>query len=90
MTQSSYIDRTNKIKEIEERIKFIEAKDNRFIGANVWMNELEELEKAIKEGLQTSWFADKNIEYVSGENIGENSDVAVIVPKKSKGKKSKR
>jgi DNA topoisomerase-2 len=48
----------NKLKESEEQLKNIEAKAKigKFIGAQIWLDELNELEKVIKFGRETNWF----------------------------------
>lgn len=83
MTKTEYADRARKIQEAEDRIKLINDPTNLFIGANIWLQELKELESVIAEGIATKWtYANVDIEYVSGESF----NIANHKPRPRKGK----
>lgn len=60
LTEPAYIKRQKRIKELEERLLFLRDDNGMFTGAKIWLKELEELEKAINEGIASNWFYGEN------------------------------
>ena len=60
LTANNFNKREEKIKEYTERLKYLEDETGKFKGAKIWLKELEELENAIKQGLNSEWFYGEN------------------------------
>ncbi len=54
--ESAYVKRNAKIEELKERLDYLQDNENNlFVGANVWLHELSELEKAVNDGKASGW-----------------------------------
>jgi DNA topoisomerase-2 len=60
LTENAYSKRQKKINELEERLAYLSDDAGLFIGAKIWLKELEELEKAIRDGIASNWFYGDN------------------------------
>jgi DNA topoisomerase-2 len=61
LTEEAYGKREKKIKELEERQKYLMDDSGLFPGAKIWEVELNELCDAITKGMASSWFYGENI-----------------------------
>ena len=61
LTQGAYDKRAAEITRLEERQLYLEDDDGQFPGAKIWLKELDECEKAIKEGIKSDWFYGDNV-----------------------------
>jgi DNA topoisomerase-2 len=55
LQEEPYEKRRQKIIELEKLLKYLTEDMGLFVGAKIWLCELDELEKAIEEGVRTSW-----------------------------------
>ncbi len=60
LTENAYKKREARIAELLERKQYLIDDDGLFMGAKIWLVELDELEKAINEGLSSEWFYGEN------------------------------
>ncbi len=60
LTENAYTKREAKIAELLERKQYLIDDDGLFVGAKIWLLELDELEAAIQEGLASDWFYGEN------------------------------
>lgn len=61
LTEDSYSKRQKRIEELLARRKYIETdEDEPFVGSKIWLHELDELEKAINDGINSEWFYGEN------------------------------
>ena len=59
-TENAYKKREDRIAELLERKQYLVEDDGLFPGSKIWLLELDELEKAIYEGLESNWFYGEN------------------------------
>jgi DNA topoisomerase-2 len=55
LQKKPYEDRAKKIQELRERLKYLTEDMGLFVGAKIWLCEIDELEKAVDEGVKTGW-----------------------------------
>jgi hypothetical protein len=60
LTEESYNKRQARIEELLERKQYLIDDDGLFPGAKIWLIELDELEKTIRDGLASEWFYGDN------------------------------
>jgi len=60
LTEEAYDKREARIKELEQRLKYLLDDSGQFKGAKIWLQELEELEEAIRCGMASGWFYGEN------------------------------
>ncbi len=60
LTENAFKKREARIAELLERKQYLIDDDGLFMGAKIWLVELDELEKAIQEGLASEWFYGEN------------------------------
>lgn len=61
LTEEAYLRREKKIKELEDRQKYLIDDNEAFKGAKIWEVELNELEQSIKTGMESQWFYGTNL-----------------------------
>jgi DNA topoisomerase-2 len=82
LTEDAFTKRVNRIKDLESRqIVLMDDSDSLFPGSNIWLRELDELEKVIVDGLASEWFY--------GENVYKFKDSTVANSTGTKKKKKK-
>ena len=59
LTQNAFEKREKRIKELEERQKYLLDETGIFKGAKIWELELNELEKSIEKGIESEWCYDE-------------------------------
>lgn len=79
LTESAYNKRQKRIDELEERLCYLNDDDGLFIGGRIWLAELDELEKAIKEGQTSMWFYGENEGYEFADDKKHKSKVKTKV-----------
>ena len=60
LTQNAYEKRKKKIEELEERRIYLNDDEEEFLGAKIWLKEIDELEKTITDGINSNWFYGDN------------------------------
>jgi len=60
LTEEAYAKRNKRIKELEDRQKYLLDDTGAFKGAKLWMHELKELEESIEKGMSSDWFYGTN------------------------------
>ena len=55
LQEEAYKKREEKIKKLREQLKYLTEDMGLFIGAKIWLTEIDELTKAIEEGIRTAW-----------------------------------
>lgn len=60
LTENAYNKREARIQELLERKQYLIDDDGLFVGAKIWLVELDELEKSIQDGLTSEWFYGEN------------------------------
>lgn len=60
LTQNAYEKRKKKIEELEERRIYLNDDEEEFLGAKIWLKEIDELEKTITDGIKSNWFYGDN------------------------------
>lgn len=60
LTKDAFQKREARIKELLERLNYLEDEPGTFKGAKVWLYELDQLEAVIKKGLETTWGFSEN------------------------------
>jgi DNA topoisomerase-2 len=61
LTENMYIKRAKEIDDLKERMTYLQDGDKSlFIGAKIWLKELDELESAITKGIESNWFYGEN------------------------------
>ena len=60
LTEGAYNKRSDRIKELEERLLYLSDDTGRFKGSKIWLHELDELEESVKIGIKTGWFYGEN------------------------------
>jgi hypothetical protein len=60
LTESAYLKRQKRIEELQERLLYLSDDKGMFKGAVIWLKELDELEKAINDGINSNWFYGEN------------------------------
>jgi hypothetical protein len=60
LTENAYAKREARIAELLTRKQYLIDDDGLFVGAKIWLIELDELENAIQEGLTSEWFYGEN------------------------------
>jgi DNA topoisomerase-2 len=64
LTEGAYAKREKRIKELEDRMNILADDSGAFIGAKMWLSELDELEKVIEIGIETAWlFGDADYKF---------------------------
>jgi DNA topoisomerase-2 len=61
LTEGAYKKRIKRLKELEDRLGYLQDETGLFTGAKIWLHELDELEEAVTEGLKTDWFYGENV-----------------------------
>ena len=60
LAEKAYTKREERLKELQERMKYLLDDGGLFKGAKIWLLELDELESAIHDGLASEWFYGEN------------------------------
>lgn len=55
LTEEAYAKREQRIADLLDRLKYLNDETGLFKGAKIWLKELDELEEAIKTGIETKW-----------------------------------
>ena len=64
LQEESFKKRDEKIKELRERLKYLTEDMGLFTGAKIWLSEIDDLTKAIEEGVRTAWkYGDDEYQY---------------------------
>jgi len=88
LTKDAYAKREEEIKKLQERLGYLEEKDDLFPGAKIWLKEVEECEDAINKGIVSGWFYGDN-EY-NFEDTNLDDTVAVVEKKRISRKRTKK
>jgi hypothetical protein len=60
LTEREYAKRQARIDELMKRQKYLQDSDDVFVGAKIWLAELDELEEVIAKGLESNWLYGEN------------------------------
>ena len=89
LTEESYKKRNNEKEKLKTRLKYLEDNEGAFKGAKIWLAELNDLEKAIKDGIKSDWFYGENDHIFEDDDDEPDTNIPVRQSKETKPKTRK-
>lgn len=60
LVEEGYNKRAKQIEDLKDRLRYLQDDEDMFVGAKIWLKELDELETSIRKGIETKWFYGEN------------------------------